>query len=90
MSITNPNICPVCGKELSKKIWTDERDAIYVPCDACGTYAMSMEFYEDHMQNSSVCAQIAVRLKKYPNDQARPFFAEKPNWIPDGCQFCAF
>ena len=88
MSIANPNVCPVCSKELSKKIWTDNRDTIHVVCDACGTYAMSAEFYEDHIQNSFDCAQVALCLRKHLNNQARPFFAEKPNRIPDGYQLC--
>lgn len=89
MSITNRKVCPVCGKELAKEIWIDNRDVIYVVCDACGKYAMSMVFFEDHIQKPFDSAQIGNFLKNYPNSPKRPFFAEIPNWIPEGYQFCA-
>lgn len=88
MSIANRKVCPVCGKELSKEVWTDNRDVIYVTCDTCGTYAMSAEFCEDHIQISFDRAQVAKFLKNYSNGLKRPFFAVIPNWIPEGYQFC--
>lgn len=90
MSITNRKVCPVCGKELAKEFWIDNRDVIYVACDTCSTYAMSMVFYEDYLQNSFTRTQIANFLQNYLNSRKRPFFAEIPNWIPEGYQFCAF
>ena len=90
MSITNRKVCPVCSKELAKEIHIDNRDVIYVACDICRAYAMSMAFCEDFLQSSSTKAQLANFLKNYPNSRKRPFFAEIPNWIPEGYQFCAF
>ena len=90
MSITDRKVCPVCGKEVSKDIRIDNRDVIYVDCDSCRMYAMSTAFYEDYLQDSFARTQIANFLQNYPNSPKRPFFAEIPNWIPEGYRLCAF
>ena len=83
MSIHNKTHCPICGALLKETIICNYRnDTIIVECDACGEYAMSMEFYEDHVEQASKDtnrAKLAVFLEKHKTDKLRPFFSQ--NWI---------
>ena len=84
MSIHNKTHCPICGTMLKDTIiWNYCNDAIIVECDACGAYAMSMEFYEDHVERVSKDTnreKLAIFLEKHKNDKLRPFFSQ--NWVP--------
>ena len=74
--IQNTMVCPVCGKELSKEIRIDNRDIIYVACNACGTYALSREFYEDDIDQENAAdtrARLANFLFTRKDDKAHPF-----------------
>ena len=88
MSILNTQHCPICGAELKDEMICNARnDAIITECVACGKFAMSREFYEDHVEPESGNinrAKLAVFLAKCKHDKLRPYFSQ--NWVavPDG------
>ena len=88
MSILNAKHCPICGAELKNEVFCNEHnDALIVECVACGKYAMSREFYEDHVEQApkdTSREKLTVFLKKHKSDKLRPFFSQYRVAVPDG------
>ena len=88
MAVLNKKRCPVCDAELKKEIiCCYQNDTIIVECDDCGKYAMSKEFYEDHVEQASKTnnrEKMVVFLKKHKADQLHPFFSEAPIQVANG------
>ena len=84
MSILNARYCPICGTELKDEMICDDyNDAIIAVCIDCGKFAMSREFYEDHVEPELMDtnrAKLAIFLAKHKQDKLRPFFSQ--NWGP--------
>lgn len=57
------NTCPICGGSLSRPIQYTPDNKIGIPCDDCGHFAMTREFYEDYIEYPRVNkSQIASYL----------------------------
>ena len=61
--IQDRNTCPICGGSLSRPIQYTADNKISIPCNDCGHFAMTREFYEDNIEYPRVDkSQIASYL----------------------------
>lgn len=88
MDICQSKLCPICSSALPGTIIENYKNSsIIVECDTCGKYAMSMEFYEDNVEQARHARnrlKLAVFLKKHRHDEIRPYFSQFPIRVEGG------
>lgn len=89
MKNMDPNICPVCRSELQRQIVLNPNFSQVIFCPCCGQFAMTAEFYEDHVELSiskNDRHRLAIFLKRHLSDKLRPYLSNDPIEVPKGYQ----
>ena len=78
--------CPVCKKELKEKGKVGDVDEIYINCEHCGEYAMTREFCDDAVINTTDEQRVILSafLKSHKDDRLKPYLSNDKVAVPEG------